>query len=298
MSNANATVLVVDDEEFNLEIISEYLEDYRYNLITAGDGVEAWQLLETEPERFDVILLDRMMPNMDGMEVLAKIKAHPLLQSVPVIMQTAAAAKQDVIDGLRAGAYYYLTKPFDEEVLQSIVQTALEDHHRYRSLREQIRSGTQVLGLMKTSHFNLHTIDEARSLAAFLANACPEPEKVVTGLSELLLNAVEHGNLGITYEEKSALNREGRWLEEIERRLGLPEYRDKLVDVNFSNDGQLIRIRISDQGSGFDWEKYLEIDPARVYDSHGRGIAMARMLSFDNMEYLGAGNEVEVSIAT
>jgi CheY-like chemotaxis protein/anti-sigma regulatory factor (Ser/Thr protein kinase) len=297
MSN-KPTVLVVDDEEFNLEIIGEYLEDYHYDLHTAADGAEAWEMLEAAPESFDVILLDRMMPNMDGMEVLARVKAHPLLQSVPVIMQTAAAAKQDVIDGLRAGAYYYLTKPFDEEVLQSIVQTALEDHQRYTSLREQIRSGTQVLGLLKDAHFRLQSVDEARNLAAFLANACPEPEKVVTGLSELLLNAVEHGNLGITYAEKTVLNREGRWLEEVNQRLQLTEHQHKRVDVHFNNDGHLIRIRICDQGEGFDWEQYLEIDPARVYDNHGRGIAMARMLSFDNLEYLGCGNEVEVSIAT
>lgn len=297
MSNANATVLVVDDEEFNLEIIGEYLEDFSYRLVTAGDGAEAWALLEAEPERFDAILLDRMMPNMDGMEVLTRIKAHPLLQSVPVIMQTAAAAKQDVVEGLQAGAYYYLTKPFDEQVLQSIVKTALDDHRRYRSLREQIRSGSQVLGLMGTAHFRLQTINEARNLAGFLANACPSPEKVVTGLSELLLNAVEHGNLGITYEQKSALNREGRWLEEIEHRLSLPENRQKYVEVNFNNDGRLVRIHIADQGEGFDWDNYMEIDPQRAYDSHGRGIAMARMLSFDNMEYLGSGNQVEVSIA-
>ena len=297
MTNASATMLVVDDEEFNLEIIGEYLEDFDYDLVTAGDGVEAWSLLEAEPERFDAILLDRMMPRMDGMEVLARIKEHPLLQSVPVIMQTAAAAKQDVVEGLQAGAYYYLTKPFDEQVLQSIIQTALEDHRRYCALRQLIRSGSQVLGLMQSAHFRCQSIDEARSLASFLANACPSPEKVVTGLSELLLNAVEHGNLGITYEEKSALNREGRWLEEVGRRFVLDENRQKHVDVRFSNDGQVVRIRIADQGTGFDWEKYMEIDPQRAYDSHGRGIAMARMLSFDSMEYLGDGNEVEVTVA-
>ena len=81
---SNATVLVVDDEPFNLEIIQEYLDDEGYMLFTAEDGDDAWQKLEAEPDKFDVILLDRMMPRLDGMEVLAKMKAHRKLKSIPV----------------------------------------------------------------------------------------------------------------------------------------------------------------------------------------------------------------------
>jgi len=112
------TILIVDDEEFNVDIIMDYLEDGGYNLETAYDGSEAWEKLQAEPEYFDVILLDRMMPNMNGMEVLLKIKEHPVLKTLPVILQTALAAKNEVLEGMQAGAYYYLTKPFEEAMLQ------------------------------------------------------------------------------------------------------------------------------------------------------------------------------------
>lgn len=293
---AQASVLVVDDEEFNLEIIEEYLESFDYDLVLANDGVEAWEYLETEPDKFDVVLLDRMMPNLDGIEVLKRIKQHPDMQSLPVVLQTAAASRQDVAEGLDAGAYYYLTKPFDEEVLQSIVKAALDDHNRYRHLQEKLSTGTRIMGIMDTASFRFQTLDEARDLASFLANASPDPERVVSGLSELLLNAVEHGNLGITYDDKSQLNREGRWLDEVGQRLALPENQQKYVEVEMQNVNGEMHILIKDQGEGFDWESYLEIDPARAYDSHGRGIAMARILSFDSMEYLGKGNEVKVII--
>ena len=106
---------------------------------------------------------------------------------------------------------------------------------------------------------------------------------------------MEHGNLGVTYDEKSKLMQENLWPREIERRLSLPENRDKFVEVFFESRDDEISIRIRDQGRGFDWEPFLEIDPDRAFDSHGRGIAMARILSFHTLEYVGCGNEVRVT---
>ncbi|MEJ2214186.1 MAG: response regulator, partial [Gammaproteobacteria bacterium] len=106
MSDAKATVLIVDDEPFNIEIIKEYLENESYDLRSAEDGLDAWNQLQANPEDFDLVLLDRMMPNMDGMETLARIKEHPVLLELPVILQTALASKQDIADGMKAGAYY------------------------------------------------------------------------------------------------------------------------------------------------------------------------------------------------
>lgn len=73
----NPRILAVDDEPFNLEIIEEYLEVDGYEIHTAEDGLEAWSILEQGANRYDAILLDRMMPQMDGMAVLARIKGHP-----------------------------------------------------------------------------------------------------------------------------------------------------------------------------------------------------------------------------
>jgi anti-sigma regulatory factor (Ser/Thr protein kinase) len=129
-----------------------------------------------------------------------------------------------------------------------------------------------------------------------LANACPDPERVVVGLSELIINAIEHGNLGITYEEKTRLNQDGEWLREVERRLQSEEYADKRVVVDFERGPLSIRIRIADEGAGFDWHGYVDPDPERAFDNHGRGIAMSKLLYFDSLEYHGKGNEVTVEV--
>lgn len=297
MEEPKSTILVVDDEVFNLEILSERLEDAGYALAGAENGLQAWNLLEETPERFDAVLLDRMMPVMDGMEVLARIKAHTDLNSLPVIMQTAKATRQDILDGLQAGAYYYLTKPFDKDHLLAIVKTAVTDYRSKRSLQQDALNSSCALGLMNQGQFSFRTLEEGRNLVTLLANASSEAARAVFGLSELMINAVEHGNLGITYADKSRLNEKGTWETDVELRLGLPENADKLVTVEFERTAEEVRFLIRDQGEGFDWKNYLEISPERAFDTHGRGIAMANMMSFDRMEYQGNGNRVLATIA-
>jgi len=286
-------ILIVDDEPFNIEIIIELLEDEdRYKLSTASDGKIALEMLEADPQNFDIIILDRMMPNMNGMEVLEKIKEHDVLRHCPVIFQTAKSSQAEIAEGLEAGAHYYLTKPFDEAVLLSVIKTAVEERSFYRGMMNDLDKGKQVVPLIRHAGFEFSTIDHARNLASLLSNAFPEPSIVVMGLTELMVNAVEHGNLGITYDEKSALNEKGTWNEEVNRRLALAENTDKTVKVNFIANNSLIEITIIDQGKGFDWQTYMDFDPSRIMDNHGRGIAVANKLSFSDVIYSGSGNTV------
>ena len=298
MEEAKPTVLVVDDEIFNLEILVEYLEDAGYKTVTAENGIQALAELEEMPERFSAVLLDRMMPEMSGMEVLEQIKSHSVLNILPVIMQTAKASNQNVLEGLQAGAHYYLTKPFEKHHLLAIVKTAIDDYQRYCSLQKDALHTTNTLVLMNQGQFTFRTLKEGRNLVTLLANANPDATKAVLGLLELVVNAVEHGNLGITYDEKSTLNDQDAWESEVELRLALAENADKRVLVTFERTDEETRFLIQDQGDGFDWQQYLELSPERVYDNHGRGIAMANKVCFDRVEYRGNGNQVLATIKT
>lgn len=297
MYRRKPNILVVDDEPLNIEILVEFLTGTGYDIETAEDGCAAWKLLESDPDKYDVVILDRMMPCLDGLQVLERIKHHPRLQSVPVILQTALAAREEMVEGLQAGAYYYLTKPFDEDMLLSVVGTAVEDRMRYRRVLDDAMLAARTFGLMREAEFGFRSLNSARDLATVLASGFPDPRRVVIGLSELLVNAVEHGNLGITYQEKSLLREQDRWEDEIERRLRLAQNADKEVSVRYVRQADRIRVTIRDQGEGFAWQDYLQMDPARAFDTHGRGIAMSRMISFDDVEYHGNGNEVQVTVA-
>ena len=145
---------------------------------------------------------------------------------------------------------------------------------------------------LKTGEFEFRTLEEGNKLATLAANLCPESKMVVVGLWELLENAVEHGNLGISYDEKSRLNENGQLEAEIRRLLLLPEHAAKIVTLVVEKTGDEIHFTIQDQGEGFDWESYMKFSPERVFDSHGRGIAVANNLSFDRIEYQGCGNRV------
>ncbi|MEC4678154.1 MAG: ATP-binding protein, partial [Nitrospirota bacterium] len=148
------------------------------------------------------------------------------------------------------------------------------------------------LHIIRDCNFEIQTLDDAEYLTTFLSNFFPDPGRVTLGISELLINAVEHGNLGITYAEKTELNKQSKWQEEVQRRLSLPEYKDKKVFVNLVKENREIVITITDEGTGFDWSDYMEMSAERATDNHGRGIAMSKMASFDELEYRGKGNEV------
>ncbi|NOQ15833.1 MAG: response regulator [Methyloprofundus sp.] len=293
---APANILIVDDEELNLEIISSSLEDYDYILSSADDGVEAWSLLQENPEKYDLIISDRMMPNMDGMELIKLIKSHPVLQHCPVIFQSAKTEHQHILEGMQAGAYFYLTKPFTEELLVSIVQTALATRMEYKRLENDLHNSQKTLNLVKNVTLAFKTLADATLTTTLISNACPDPAAVALGLSELLINAVEHGNLGISYQEKTDLNNTGMWQAEVERRLQLDEYKNKEATLTFTRTAQEIKIEIKDQGNGFDWQKYITFSPERASDNHGRGIAMASNISFERIEYNDEGNAVTIYI--
>ncbi|MEW6165802.1 MAG: response regulator [Pseudomonadota bacterium] len=289
-------LLVVEDEPVSRELLVGALQESGYALKVATTGEDAWRIIAAERSRIDAILLDRLLPDMDALALLPRLKADPGLAHVPVIMQTSLAGESEVEEGLRAGAYYYLTKPFPPETLLAIVRSAVQDHRDYVLLQQGLRQTRHILTHLERAEFWFRTQDDARDLATLSAHVAPDPTRVVLGLTELMLNAVEHGNLGITYDEKTRLLAENALEAEVERRLALPEYAGRRARLKIDRDADAVRFTVRDQGLGFDWSPYIDLSPARAFDTHGRGIAMSRLLSFDTLEYRKAGNEVVGSV--
>ena len=129
-------VLVVDDEPDVLLLCRVNLEFEGYEVMEAGDGVEA--MTRVRERRPDVILLDVMMPRMDGWQVLTELKSDPDLQDIPVVMLTAKVQDQDQIRGWSAGASEYITKPFSplslSQVLEDVLNDGPDDEERRRNM--------------------------------------------------------------------------------------------------------------------------------------------------------------------
>ena len=292
MSKEHPRILIVDDDDLNLDVLIECLKDEPYELVQAHDGVQALDLLRHDRKGFDAMVLDRMMPGMNGLEVMTALKADETFKWIPVVMQTSAASPSEICEGMEAGVFFYLTKPFDQKVLIRMVSAAVEEGLKWQSLALNLRVQVKTIGCLQQGRFRVQTVEEAYDLALLVAQACPNPEKVAFGLNELIVNGVEHGNLQIGYEEKTKLQKTDQWEEEIARRQISPEYAHKFVEVTFERHPDRIQLTVTDQGLGFDWSDYQEIKPERLLESHGRGIAMAKALSFDHIEYVGPGNRV------
>lgn len=292
LSAEKTTILAVDDNPTSLQLIQFMLERENYRVVTAANGREALEVLSARAEGVDIILLDRMMPEMDGIEVCKRIKRDAKLRAIPVIMQTAAGRPQEIKEGIEAGVFYYLVKPLAVETLLPIIASARQKIRKYRQSEHENVQRREGIALVHSMRCSFKTIEEGDALAGFLAEFFPNPDLVITGIFELFLNAVEHGNLEISYALKSQLVQANRWKEEIDKRFAEPCYRARQVSVLYKKTGEACSLRIEDEGHGFDWRQYLSVDPSRATDNHGRGIAMANIMSFDKLVYNARGNQV------
>ena len=102
--NNKNSVLVVDDDSLNLDILQRRLTKEGFLSTAINNGQEAWELLDANPHDYSVVLLDKMMPRMGGMEVLSKMKMHPVLRNIPVILQTGDVGAKEATEGIAAGA--------------------------------------------------------------------------------------------------------------------------------------------------------------------------------------------------
>ena len=156
-----ARILVVDDIADNVEILRMRLESLGYEIVVAEDGEQALAVVrETLP---DLILLDIMMPKIDGLEVVRRLKADPTLPFIPVILVTAKAGQKDVVAGLDAGGDDYLTKPIDHGALVARVRAML----RIKALHDEVQTLNQ--GLEAKVQTQVEELERVGRLRRFLA---------------------------------------------------------------------------------------------------------------------------------
>ena len=138
----SARVLVVDDIEANRRVLQAKLEAKYFDVLLAKDGFEALEVVANEAP--EIILLDIMMPGMDGFEVCRKLKADPKVAHIPVVMVTALNDQEDRVRGLEAGAEDFITKPVDDFALMSRIEALMRYNAVARELRDREASGRRM----------------------------------------------------------------------------------------------------------------------------------------------------------
>ena len=145
----NPKILIVDDEPFNIDYLEQELDDLHYETISAVNGNDALAIVALESP--DLILLDIMMPVMDGFQVLSRLKAEPTTRDIPVIVISAHSDLQSMVKGIQSGAEDYLPKPFEPTLLRARITSGLEKKHLrdlqklyLKSLERELEIGREI----------------------------------------------------------------------------------------------------------------------------------------------------------
>ena len=196
----SARILIVDDIEANRRLLQAKLEAQYHSVILASNGPQALEMArEHDPE---IILLDVMMPGMDGYEVCRRLKADPVTSHIPVVMVTALSDAEDRVRGLDAGAEDFLTKPVDDFLLNSRVNTLM----RYNAVTSELRK-REASGL-KTGAVDGVTEDEVdRPARVFLIDDNPRTSaRIATVLRDhghKVMTLLESGSMGDLAQERT-----------------------------------------------------------------------------------------------
>jgi signal transduction histidine kinase len=168
---AGSHILVVDDVTKNLQVVGTMLRAQGYEVMPATSGPQALELVQMEPP--DLILLDLMMPEMDGLEVCRRLKADPLTQPIPVVFLTASNEMEHLVKGFEVGAVDYVTKPFNPPELLARVRTHLELKHARDTI---VRYGQELRRLN----------EEKNEFMGIAAHDLRNPLSAIKGYAEMI----------------------------------------------------------------------------------------------------------------
>ena len=160
MSARPARLLVVDDDPINRRLLAAHLEREGHSVATADNGAAGWELLQSAP--FDVVLLDVLMPELDGYEVLERLRAAPGLRHLPVIMISSVEETDSIVRCIELGADDYLPKPFSPVLLRARINAGIARKRLYdleREYLEQVGHVVDAAAAVEAGSFDAGTLD-------------------------------------------------------------------------------------------------------------------------------------------
>ncbi len=286
---AKPRVLVVDDQEALRTLLARLLEREGFDPIQAENGAQAVEMYKSESPL--VVVSDIMMPKMDGLALLNEIRR--IDRNATVILMTGQGNEDVLLKALRGGATNFFKKPFNVRELIEEIRKVVE--FRLEAARSSLFSPLLV---EETKTFVLPRADSPffpviNQITLQLPCILPAEDilNLKIGIEEVITNAIEHGNLGITYEAKAKAISEGRLADLIAEKGRESDEAGRCVRISSRLAPDHFEITIRDDGRGFDWKNLPAVEPENLLAFNGRGIFLTKIY-FDEVSFNNSGNEV------
>lgn len=283
--NYKGKILIVDDNIDLLDYLKDFFMIYNYDVILAETGAEGInKFREFMP---DIVISDMRLPDKNGNIVVKEIKE--IDRDVPIIIITGYSDHQLILSAMKNGAVDLLKKPFKPNDLKYLINKI---ETLFRKIK--VKLSASFVQWEKRHIIIRNDIHIIRSVVDFIFSNIDYISEDVSfmkiGLQEVLINAIEHGNLDITNREKQELLDRGDYNRILKERMQLPEYRGKFVDIKIFSTPEYLKISIQDMGKGFDLSSIPDPEnPENFLKESGKGILMA-IHAFDRVEYNDVGN--------
>ena len=287
-------ILIVEDDDGTRFVLGKVAKSQGHEVKTAPDGAAG--MSKFKEFRPDLVVSDIQMPIMDGLQLLEQIRRVD--HDVVVVIVSSLDSAEYTLKALRLRANDYLVKPVQEKDLIFMFQ-------KYQDVVMSRTKEREVFGLIVKKVLEMKVLNEIELVGKIVDRLMQEAEHhlppadrlgIHLGLLEMITNAIEHGNLEVTYDEKSQAleGPSGGWQNLIRARMGKLPYSDRFVTVELRIDTGHCEWVITNQGPGFDWKKIPDPNDAEnLLSPHGRGI-MLTQLKFDEVTFLERGNKVRL----
>lgn len=287
------TLLVVDDEAPVLTVLKNFLERERTFESRFADCAEtAIEMFKERP--VDLVLTDLKMPGKSGLDLVKEIKE--IDSKVQVIVMSGYGDVEDVITALRMGVVDYFQKPFRMQTVLDCIRRTFDRIEIQRNLTSakayvvEERKHLRIPNNFEAAH--QVTMELTQNLVRNGFSDESHVESIRVALTEIITNAIEHGNLGVTYEQKNErIDNYEEYRAFLRERSEQPDYRERVVEIIYTMKDNEAKFVITDQGEGFDHSTLPDpTDPENLLNSHGRGILMTRIY-MDELYYNDTGNQ-------
>ena len=281
------SILIIDDNTDLLEYLKDFFMIYNYEVVlaeNATEGIESFR--EFSP---DIVISDIRLPDKTGDIVVKEIKA--LDKNVPIIVITGYSDHNLILSAMKNGAVELLKKPFKPKDLKYLI-TKIETLFKKIKVKlsasflqwekRHLRLSNDIHLIPSVTDFIFSNVDYIFGEVSFMK----------TGLQEILINAIEHGNLKITYDEKQQLLTSGEYNTVLRDRAQDPNFVDTYVDIKVFSTPDYLKIIVEDMGDGFDLTEIPDPqNPENFLNESGKGIMMT-LNAYDSVKYNEKGNRV------